>query len=40
MEEFPAHLVNGERLLEPIDGRNPARGMRVQKPRPVLIPKT
>lgn len=39
MEQFPAHLVNGERLLEPMDGRNPARGMRVQKPMPVLIPK-
>ncbi len=39
MGQFPAHLVNGERLLEPIDGRNPARGTRVQKPRPVLIPK-
>ncbi len=39
MEQFPAHLVNGERLLEPIDGRNPSRGTRVQKPRPVLIPK-
>jgi hypothetical protein len=39
MEQFPAHLVNGERLLEPKDGRNPARGMRVQKPMPVLIPK-
>lgn len=39
MDKFPAHLVNGETLLEPIDGRNPARGTRVQRPMPVLIPK-
>ncbi len=39
LERFPAHLVNGERLLEPIDGRNTRRGTRVQKPMPVLIPK-
>ncbi len=39
MGKFPAHLVNGETLLEPIDGRNPARGTRIQKPMPVEIPK-
>ena len=39
MDKFPAHLVNGETLLEPIDGRDPSRGTRVQKPMPVLIPK-
>ena len=39
LEQFPAHLVNGEQLLEPIDGRNTRRGTRVQKPMPVLIPK-
>ncbi len=39
MDKFPAHLVNGETLLEPIDGRNASRGTRVQKPMPVLIPK-
>ena len=39
MDRFPAHLVNGEELLEPIDGRDVRRGTRVQKPTPVLIPK-
>ncbi len=39
MDKFPAHLVNGETLLEPIDGRDASRGTRVQKPMPVLIPK-
>ena len=39
MDKFPAHLVNGETLLEPIDGRNVSRGTRVQRPMPVLIPK-
>jgi hypothetical protein len=39
MDQFPAHLVNGETLLEPIDGRDASRGTRVQKPMPVLIPK-
>ncbi len=39
MDKFPAHLVNGETLLEPIDGRDASRGTRVQKPMPVEIPK-
>jgi len=39
MDQFPAHLVNGETLLEPIDGRDISRGTRVQRPMPVLIPK-
>ena len=39
MDKFPAHLVNGETLLEPIDGRDASRGTRVQKPMPVLIPR-
>ena len=39
MDNFPAHLVNGEPLLEPIDGRDARRGTRVQKPMAVLIPK-
>ncbi len=39
MDKFPAHLVNGETLLEPIDGRDASRGTRVQRPMPVLIPK-
>ncbi len=39
LDKFPAHLVNGETLLEPIDGRDASRGTRVQKPMPVLIPK-
>jgi hypothetical protein len=37
--QFPAHLVNGEELLEPIDGRRPQRGTRIQKPVLVLVPK-
>ena len=39
MRRFPAHLVNGEKLLEPIDGRNPSRGTRVQQPILVHVPK-
>lgn len=39
MRRFPAHLVNGEELLEPIDGHNPARGTRVQQPMLVNVPK-
>jgi hypothetical protein len=38
-KQFPAHLVNGEELLEPIDGRRPQRGTRVQRPVLVLVPK-
>jgi hypothetical protein len=39
LQEFPAHLVNGEELLEPIDGRRVQRGTRVQRPVLVLVPK-
>ncbi|MHC4422071.1 MAG: hypothetical protein ACYS1E_15940 [Planctomycetota bacterium] len=39
LREFPAHLVNGEELLEPIDGRRLERGTRVQRPVLVLVPK-
>jgi hypothetical protein len=39
MEHFPAHLVNGEQLLEPIDGRDPTHGTRVQRPMLVFVPK-
>ena len=38
-EQFPAHLVNGELLREPIDMRRPHRGTRVQKPLLVHVPK-
>ncbi len=38
-ERFPARLVNGEELREPMDGRNPRRGTRVQKPMLVEVPK-
>jgi hypothetical protein len=39
MQEFPAHLVNGQELLEPIDGRRLQRGTRVQRPKLVHVPK-
>jgi hypothetical protein len=39
LREFPAHLVNGAELLEPIDGRRPQRGTRVQRPVLVHVPK-
>ncbi len=39
LQRFPARLVNGETLREPIDGRNPTRGTRVQQPRLVHVPK-
>ncbi len=38
-ERFPARLVNGEELREPVDGRDPRRGTRVQKPMLVEVPK-
>jgi hypothetical protein len=38
MRQFPAHLVNGEELHEPIDSRRPDRGTRVQPPHLVLVP--
>ena len=39
LERFPAHLVNGELLHEPISMRRPGRGTRVQKPLLVHVPK-
>ena len=36
---FPAHLVNGEPLREPLDSRRPSRGTRVQRPMLVHVPK-
>ncbi|MCP3904146.1 MAG: hypothetical protein GY715_10985 [Planctomycetes bacterium] len=36
--EFPAHLVNGEKLEEPINARAPQLGTRTQSPRLVLVP--
>lgn len=36
--QFPAHLVNGEELHEPIDRQRPDRGTRVQPPHLVLVP--
>ncbi|MHC4217289.1 MAG: hypothetical protein ACYSU7_02425 [Planctomycetota bacterium] len=39
LQEFPAYLVNGEELLEPIDGRRPQRGTRVKRPVLVHVPK-
>jgi hypothetical protein len=38
-DRFPARLVNGEPLQEPVDGRDPRRGTRVQKPMLVMVPK-
>ncbi len=40
IRKFPAHLVNGEELHEPIDRRRPDRGTRVQEPRVVIVPRT
>lgn len=39
MRQFPAHMVNGEELLEPIDRRRPNRGTRVQRPSLVIVPR-
>jgi hypothetical protein len=39
LQRFPAHLVNGELLYEPIDRYRPARGTRVQRPMLVHVPK-
>lgn len=38
-DRFPARLVNGELLREPVDGRDLRRGTRVQKPMLVEVPK-
>lgn len=38
MKQFPARLVNGEPLREPIDSQRPSRGTRVQQPSLVLVP--
>jgi len=38
LRQFPAHLVNGEELQEPIDRHRPERGTRVQQPHLVLVP--
>ena len=38
LRKFPAHLVNGELLQEPIDPRRPSRGTRVQQPMLVVVP--
>ncbi len=39
LKQFPAHLVNGAELREPIDSRHPSRGTRVQRPMLVHVPK-
>lgn len=39
MREFPAHLINGEPLDEPVDPRFPQLGTRTQRPRLVEVPK-
>jgi hypothetical protein len=39
LRDFPAHLVNGQELLEPVDGRRVQRGTRVQRPKLVHVPK-
>ena len=36
---FPAHLINGEEIQEPIDQRRPGRGTRTQKPFLVQVPR-
>ncbi|TVQ57105.1 MAG: hypothetical protein EA377_01245 [Phycisphaerales bacterium] len=36
---FPAHLINGEEIQEPIDQRRPGRGTRTQKPFLVEVPR-
>ena len=38
MKRFPARMVNGEILREPIDARRPSRGTRIQAPALVLVP--
>lgn len=38
LQAFPAYLVNGEPLNEPIDPHRPELGTRVQKPRLVVVP--
>ena len=38
MKSFPARMVNGEILREPIDARRPSRGTRIQAPSLVLVP--
>lgn len=39
MSRFPARLVNGELLMEPVSPGDPGAGTRVQKPRMVEVPK-
>lgn len=36
---YPAHLVNGEPLIEPVNRLYPERGTRVQEPRLVVVPR-
>ncbi len=40
MKRFPAHLVNGEELREPIYPKYPDRGTRLQEPRLVEVPRS
>lgn len=40
MKRFPAHLVNGEELREPIYHKYPERGTRLQEPRLVEVPRS
>ena len=37
--DFPAHLVNGEPLEEPLNARAPQLGTRTQAPKLVLVPR-
>ncbi len=39
LQDFPRYLVNGEELLEPIDGRRLDRGTRPKRPVLVHVPK-
>jgi len=39
LRQFPARLVNGELLMEPVSPGDPGAGTRVQKPRMVEVPK-
>ncbi|MEE2906608.1 MAG: hypothetical protein VX527_02140 [Planctomycetota bacterium] len=39
MSRFPARLVNGELLMEPVSPGDPGAGTRVQKPRMVEVPR-
>jgi hypothetical protein len=39
LRDFPTYLVNGEELLEPIDGRRLERGTRSKRPVLVHVPK-